>query len=186
MKQGEKGFTLIELLVAITVMVLIGNAAALATFQVSRGAEQNSDLVTAVGQVQNAGYWISQDTQMAQTVTTENLIAPDFLALNWIEESNGDEYQVVYTLETMPKSELKKLFRNQSINGEASIRTLVAQYINPHPEKTKCEFINGTLTLTVTAKVGNGSRTESETRTYQIIPRARRIVAMSGIYEKDV
>jgi hypothetical protein len=85
----------------------------------------------------------------------------------------------------MPKSELKKLHRNHYINGGASTTTLVAQYINPNPEKTKCEFINGILTFTVTATVGDGSLTESETRTYKVVPRARIIVAMSEIDEKD-
>ena len=173
MKQGEKGFTVIELIVAITIMALIGSGAGLAVFQVFRGAERNNDQTTAVRQVQNAGYWISQDTLMAQSVTTDNLSPPDFLVLSWIEENSGDEYQVVYTLETIPESELKKLHRNQSINGGATITTLVAQYIDLDPMKTKCEFTNGLLTLTVTATVGEGSLTESETRTYKIAPRAR-------------
>jgi len=184
MKQGDKGFTAIELLVAITITALIGSAAAVATFQVFTGAKRNNDRMTVIRQVQNAGYWISRDTQMAQSVTTDNLAPPDFLVLSWTEEASGDEYQVVYTLGNILESELKKLHRNQSVNGEASTTTLVAQYIDPDPKKTKCEFTNGLLTLTVTATVGNGSLTESETRTYKIVPRARIIVAMSGIDEK--
>jgi len=171
MKLGEKGYTYIELVVAITIAALVAGAATLAIFQVLKNTERSSNHMTTIRQVQNAGYWISCDTQIAQSVTADNLTSPDFLVLSWTEESSGDVYQVVYTLENMPESELKELRRNQSINGGASSTTLVAQHIDPDPEKTKCEFTNGTLILTVTATVGEGSRTDGETRTYEIVPR---------------
>jgi len=171
MKLGEKGFTLVELLVAITIIGLASGAASVAIFQIFRGTERNSNHMTAVRQVHNAGYRISHDTRMAQSVTTDNLTPPDFLVLSWTEGSSGDEYQVVYTLENMPESELKQLRRNQSINGGGSTTTLVAQYIDSHLEKTQCEFTNGTLTLTITATVGEGAPMESETRTYKLVPR---------------
>lgn len=170
MKPGEKGYTLIELLVAITIMALASVAAGAGIFQIFRNIERNNDHMTAVLQVENAGYRISRDAQMAENVTT-GLTLPEFLALGWTEQNSGDEYQVVYTLETVPGSELKKLHRNQSINGGATITTLVAQYIDLDPMKTKCEFTNSLLTFTVTATVGEGSLTESETRTYKIVPR---------------
>jgi len=168
MKLGEKGFTLVELLVAITIMVLASGAAGAAIFQIFRGTERNSNHMTAVRQVQNAGYWISRDAQMAQSV---NLTSPNFLMLSWTEANSGDEYQVVYTLENMPGSELKELRRNQSINGGGSTATLVAQYIDSDLEKTTCESANGTLTLTVMATVGEGAPMQSETRTYKLVPR---------------
>jgi len=68
MKLGEKGFTLIELLMVIAIVALIANAAAMSTFQVLRNTEGNRNKMTAVNQVQNAGYWISLDAQRAQTV----------------------------------------------------------------------------------------------------------------------
>jgi len=171
MKQGEKGFTNLELIVAIAIIALVGGATTAAIFQVFKSAERNNDHMTAVSQVQNAGYWISRDTLMAQSVTADNLTPPNFLVLNWVEESSGDEYQVVYTLENMPDGELKKLHRIRSINGGSSNTTLVAQYIDPNPEKTKCELANGVLSLTVTAMVSDHSPAESETRTYQVVPR---------------
>jgi len=172
MKLGEMGFTCIELVVAMTIMVLVGGAAGIATFQVLKGTEHNSNHMTAVRQVQNAGYWISHDAQMAQSVTADNLTPPAFLVLSWTETNSGDEYQVVYTLEDMPESELKELRRTQSINGGGGITTLVAQHIAPDLEKTKCKFTNGILTLTVTATVGDGAPMESETRTYKLAPRS--------------
>jgi len=171
MKLDEKGSTLIELVVAISIMTLVAGAATMAIFQVLKNTERNNNHMTAVRQVQNTGYWISRDAQMAQSVTAANLTSPDFLVLSWTRESSGDVYQVVYTLEDMPESETKMLLRNQSVNGGASSTTLVAQHIDPDPEKTKCEFTNGILSLTITANVNDGSWLESETRIYDIVPR---------------
>jgi type II secretory pathway pseudopilin PulG len=172
MKLGEKGFIYIELIVAMTIATLVVTATTMAIFQVMKNSERNSNHITAIGQVQNAGSWISRDTQMAQSVTTDGLPSPDFLVISWTDGDSGDEWQVVYTLENMSVSGLKKLMRNQSINGGENISTLVAQYIDPDSERTKCQFVSGTLSLTITAAVGNGSNMESESRTYQLVPRS--------------
>ena len=171
MKKGESGFTLIEVLVAIAITALIAfGGVATATQIISVNAKSNAHM-TAVNEVQNAGYWISRDTQMAQSVTADGLTPPEFLILSWTEDSSGDNYQVVYTLEDIPGSALKKLHRDQSINGGANELTLVAQYIDPASEKTKSEFTNGVLTLTITATVSTASPSGSETRVYRVVPR---------------
>ena len=92
MKPGEKGYTYVELLIAITVMALASLAAGAAIFQVFKNTERNNDRITVVCQVQNAGYWISRDAQMALSVsTTDNLSPPDFLGVNWTEwDDAGD------------------------------------------------------------------------------------------------
>ncbi|MFC1916009.1 type II secretion system protein J [Chloroflexota bacterium] len=171
MKLGEKGFFYVELVVALAITALVGSAVTAAIFQVFKGTEKSNNHMTAVRQVQNAGYWIGHDTRMAQSLTAENLTPPYFLVLNWTEVATSDEYQVFYTLENMSGSQLKKLHRNQSINGGGSTTTLVAQHIDPNLEKTKCEFTNGKLTLTITATVGEGAPRESECRTYKLVPR---------------
>ena len=170
MKIGEKGFTLVELLVAITIMVLATGAASTAIFQVLRNNQRNSDYMTVVRQVQSAGYWINRDAGMAQSVTV-NLTLPDFLILSWTEQNSGDPYEVTYILEDMPEGQLKKMLRNQSINGTDNTTTLVAQYIDPDPQKTSCNLTSGILTLTVTSTVSDGSLTQSETRIYKVVPR---------------
>ncbi len=173
MKPGEKGYTLIELLIAITIMAVASGAAGGAIFQVLRNTERNNDHMTAVRQVENAGYWISRDAQMSQSVnTTDTLTLPNFLVLSWTEYDTDDRYQVTYTLENMPEGGLKKLLRNQSVNGSANITSFVAQYIDSYPEKTSCNLTSGILNLTITATVGEGSLTQSETRTYKIVPRS--------------
>ncbi len=171
MKSGEKGFTLVELLVAVAIMVCVSTAAGAGIIQIQMNTERNSNHMAAVLQVQNADQQISQDAKRAQCITAENLTSPEFLILTWIDGDNGDEYQVTYTLEDMPENELKTMWRNQSINGTADTTMLVAQYIDSAPEKTSCNLTSGILTLTITATYGRGSKMESESRTYQVVPR---------------
>jgi prepilin-type N-terminal cleavage/methylation domain-containing protein len=171
MKLSEKGYTLVELLVAITIMALASSTAAGGIFQIIRTTERNSHHMAAILQVENAGNRMSYDIQTAQSVTTDNLIPPDFLLLSWVDSNSGDEYQITYTLEDMPGSALKELRRNQSVSGGANTASLLAQYIDSDPEKTRCELANGILTLTITATVGRGATMESETRAFRVVPR---------------
>lgn len=169
MKRSERGFTLIEILIATAIVTLITGAATMSIFQVVRGAERSNEHITAICQVQNAGYWVSRDVQRAQQVTTDNLTLPDFVIVTWTDWDSNDNHQVVYTLEDMSGSTLKKLQRSESINGGAPNTTFVAQYIDP--ERTNCEFVNGQLTFTVTATVSLGSLEKSETRVFEVLPR---------------
>jgi prepilin-type N-terminal cleavage/methylation domain-containing protein len=171
MKQDEKGFTLLELIITIAIMVLVSGAALAGIFQISKTTELNANYMTAVFQVQNAGYWIAHDTRMAQGLTTDNLTLPDFLILSWIEQGSCDKYQLTYTLENMAGSQLAKMLRNQYMNGVLITTTLVAQYIDPDNGNTRCEYDSGILSLNITATVDRGSSAEIETRSYNIVPR---------------
>ncbi len=171
MKSGEKGYTLVELLVAITIVAVATVAAGAGIFQIIRNTERHSSHMAVVLQVQNADHRISQDAMKAQIITADNLTPPDFLVFSWIDGSSGDEYRVTYTLEDMPGSALKELRRNQFINDSANTTSLVAQYIDSDPERTRCELSNGMLTLTITATMGRGATMESETGTCRIVPR---------------
>ncbi len=170
MKQSERGFTLIEVIVAIGIMALISWAATTAVFQVVTGTERTNEHIGAVYQVQNAVYWIGRDTQIAQSV---DLSPPAGfpLTLTWSDWDSGDKYQVVYSLEDMAGTGLKKLQRSYSVNGAAGETSIVARYIDHDPAKTKCEFTDGVLIFTVTASVSLGSQVANETRTFKIIPR---------------
>ncbi len=170
MKPHQKGFTLIEMAISIGIYTLIATALMISVFQLLTNTERNNDRITAIRQVQNTGHWISNDVQVSQDVTTDNLTPPDFLILGWTDMGSGDLYRVVYTLEDMPEGETKKMLRNQSINGGANTTTLIARYINPDPTKTKSEFSDGVFSLTVTANVST-VRAESETRIYTLAPR---------------
>ena len=78
MRQSEKGFTFVELMIAVTITVIVAGAASAVIFQIFRNTERNNDHITAVRRVQDAGFWISRDAQMAQSMTTDGLTLPEF------------------------------------------------------------------------------------------------------------
>jgi len=168
---NQKGFTLVELVIAISIATLVVAAAVAIWFQLTSVSARNSDYMAAYGHVQNAGYWFSRDGVQAQEVQADDpetpeiepddLLTPEIelLILDWVDWE-GVEHNVVYTLEGDP-GELRR-----TVDGGSPI--LVAQYIDPAPAKTSCTWDGETLTLEITAQVGDNSAT----RTYKAEPRA--------------
>jgi prepilin-type N-terminal cleavage/methylation domain-containing protein len=157
MKPGEKGYTLIELMIAITIMVVASGVAGAAIFQILRNTERNNDRITAVRQVQNAGYWISRDAQMAETVATDNLTLPDFLTLSWTEwDAAGDpiSHSATYFFEDLTDG-VGKFKRSHLSSAGASEQTLIAQYIYYDPNDvdatSKASYQSPVLTVQLTA-----------------------------------
>jgi len=170
---------MIEVVLAIALTGIITGGITMTIFQVFDGNTRTSNHMTAVRQVQNAGYWISHDAQMAQDVELEwqgeTPVDTKFpLNLTWAEW-DGTSHQVIYTLENMPggpkQLERQHLTYDAGGNEIGNETTIVAQYINPGVGNTSLRFTDGVLTLTVTAKVGTGSQEASETRVYEITPR---------------
>ena len=168
--KNQRGFTLIEMVMAIAITGLVMGAAAMTIFQVFDLNIRTSNHMIAVRQVQNAGYWVSHDGQMAQIVEPTEDSDGFPLTLTWTDWDSGDVYQVVYTLLLADN----KLQREHYTNLNPDATTFVAEYIDPDPLMTKCEFtdtdgdgVGDKLTLTVTATVG----AQSETRVYEVIPR---------------
>jgi len=147
--KNQKGFTLIELIVAIAITALIIGV--------------SSNHMKAVRQVQNAGYWISHDVQMAQSVVPAADADGFPLDVAW-KDWDTNLHEVTYTL-----LENGKLERTYRFNGETS-EILVAQYIESI-EVDPIPFSGTKLTLTVTASVGTWPQEENETRVYEIVPR---------------
>ena len=167
---NQKGFTLIELLVAIAITGLIIGVIGMSIFMIFNISARSDNHMLAVRQVQNAGYWISHDAQMAQQppVIVNDGGQLESIFLTW-EGWDNTWHEVTYTLED---TELKRSYWNDT--GEIS-EILVAEYIDT--DNTNCEFTdtdgddsNDTLFLTVTATV-SGRHEATETRVYEVIPR---------------
>ena len=160
----QRGFTLIDLLIAIAITSVITGGITTAIFQTFTVNARTSSHMTAVRQVQNAGFWISCDTQMAEEVEPSGATGFNPLTLTWTEWVDGTVNVVTYTITV--DDELK---RSHSEDGGAPIEMIVARYIDS--TNTSCQFTDGVLTVTVTAAVGDYPETVSETRVYEITPR---------------
>lgn len=174
MKQKKNGFTLVGLAVTLAIMSIIGSAAATATFQVVKSTGRTGNYLTAVRQVQNAGYHISHDAQMAESMITDNLTPPNFLVLNWTEQDydGGDPiyHSVTYFFEGLSGG-VGKLKRNHWSSAGASEETLIAEHIYYDPSdpenSSKAVYLSPELTIRLVALYEEAR----ETREYKVIRR---------------
>ena len=173
MRQAENGFSLIELLVVTAVVVLIAGAASMTVLQVVKGTESSNDRMTVGNQVQNAGYWISRDAQMAESLTVDNLTPADFLVLKWTDwsyDENSIYHSVVYSLEDISGG-IGKLKRTHQDSVGTDEQVLVAEYVYYNPSDpdntTEASYESGVLTLKLVAVFGDAE----EAREYKIYRR---------------
>ena len=173
--KNQRGFTLIEMLIALAIGGAIAAAGSMATRQVVTETVRNNNHEVAVRQVQNAGHWVTRDTQMAQTVVPDEDADGLPLTLTWQNFAGTNEYQVVYSLEEVGGVlKLKREhYTNRATNPDPDATNFIAKYIDSGPLKTVCSFSEPVLTFTVTATVGGGSLQDgSETRIFEIVHRA--------------
>ncbi len=165
--KAEAGLALAELLVAVLITSLIAGGVTMAIFQVVNGSASSTNQMSGIRQVQSAGYWVSHDAQMAQTVIPTG--ASGFpLTLSWTD-SGGNVYRVVYSL---VNGELQRDYHAYSTDGQevASQTSAVARYIDPTGSRSYFGA-DGVLVLEVTSVPGATSQAESKTGLYRIVPR---------------
>jgi len=154
----QAGFTLIEVMIAVAIMGIIGTGIMAVISQTIKENVRNRGQMTAIQQVENAGYWVTRDTQMSQTVSPDTADSSGFpLLLEW-EEWDGDEYKVTYSLIG------GELQRSLVKNAETAVQTIVARSVNAGSTLTKCDYTGSRLNFTITASTDG----VSETRTYSI------------------
>jgi len=160
MKRGEKGFTLLEVLIGVAIMAIVVGAVAMTVTTLLLNEGQAAGQNTALPQVQNAGYWISRDVQMARTVT---LGEPGvFLRLD-IPMDNNPEHD--YTIDYLFDGDKLKRQKHDSFGTS---ETFIAEYIDTsNTTFSALDADAGLWKLTVRA-----SRDETgATRSYEISQR---------------
>jgi prepilin-type N-terminal cleavage/methylation domain-containing protein len=163
-RKGQRGLTLVELVIVVALAGLVSIAITATAFQVFTFSARISNEMTAIRQVQQAGFWVSPDVMMAQDI--EPGVSSGFpLTLNWTDLETDDAHEVVYTLENMGNG-LERLVREHSVNGANPDTMVVAEYIDQAGTSFVADGDDG-FKLTVTATVGG----HSETRTYEVQPR---------------
>lgn len=151
-RRNQKGFTLIEIVIAVAIAGLVVAAAAAAVVQLIQSSDTTAHML-AVRQVQQAGYWLSTDALQAQTVTPPTGFP---LTLTW------NSHNITYTLE--PIDDLYELQRS-----DGATNMTVAKYLT---NTTNSSWNSIVLTFTVEASVMGARGRETETRTYEVTPRA--------------
>jgi len=170
MREDEHGFGTIELIVVLLIMSVIALGAMMTTLQVMRVTAQSDSHMTVLQQVQNAGFWISRDAQMADNVTSENLTGTNFLVLSWTEVDDSDNitnHSAAYFFEELSGG-IGRLKRNHSSSAGLNNETLVAQYISYEPadpvNTSNVSYTSPSLTVKLVAVFADAS----ETREYQV------------------
>ena len=157
---GQRGFTLIEMLMAIGAGAILMAAASYAILQVANTNTRNTLYMTAVRNAQSAGYWVSIDTEKANSVNADNNSATtDVLQLAWLDTDNLTEtHSSNFTLEG------STLYR--TIDGAG---TMVAEHISN--ASATYDATAQQMAFVVTSEVSSRNITAKETRTYEISPR---------------
>lgn len=152
----QKGYGLIEIVIILGLSGILATGITTFTVQtVTEGAKSNNRM-EAMMQVENAGYWIGRDVQMAANLTLgENAGFP--LQLVWTD-IDENECEVTYTLTD------GQIRRNLVKNDVETVQTFIAQSINTEPALTNCSYTDGLLTFNVTATRENSDFS----RRYQI------------------
>ena len=173
MRIPERGFTFIELAIGSAIAAVVSAASVLVLFQILRSNETNNDYVTSVRQAENAGYWISHDIKMAQSVTTDNLTSPDFLALAWTEWNDSGVptyHNVLYFFEGLTDG-IGTLKRSHTSSGGISEQTLIARQIYYNSANMSYTSRASSQGQVLTLKLTSLSDERLESREYQIIRR---------------
>jgi len=176
----ERGFTAIELIMVLAIIAIIAMGATMSVFQLITVSRQNNDISTAVRHAQNTGHWISRDTLMAESVTTDTLnINHAFITLNWTNYSAPEDkhnepphvvYHKVYYILRSSANSLYRIERNHvgfdkdgnEIENESAY---IADNINDIDYTWQTN--NGTWILTIVTEAGK----QNVTREYQVAPR---------------
>jgi prepilin-type N-terminal cleavage/methylation domain-containing protein len=141
LKKGEKGFTLLEVIVVAAITGLITSGIATAIFQTFTLSTRTSNHMVAVREVQEAGYWVSLYSYMANDIeiTGESGFP---IILRWIDFETNKKHRVVFSLEDEPGGGLRGSYYVDDVLDPLKTGQIpVFEYIKP--DETNCKLGGG-------------------------------------------
>lgn len=138
MHKDQRGFTLLELLITIALTAVITTAVTMAISQVFTGSTRSSNHMILVREVQEAGYWVSLYTYMANDMEITSCSGFP-LALHWIDFEENEEHDIVFSLDS---SGLRgSYYVDDVLDPVKTGRIPVFEFIDP--DKTNLKFAGG-------------------------------------------
>jgi type II secretory pathway component PulJ len=152
----QRGYGLIETIACLGLTGILATGACTFVIQTITESARTDNHMQATMQVENAGYWVSRDVQMAENLTLgEEAGFP--LQLVWVD-IDRNVYQVTYNVTE------GRIKRSLIENDEWATQTLIAENINAAPSLTHLSYTDGLLVFDVTSTCAN----VDVSRTYQI------------------
>lgn len=165
---SEYGYSLVSTIVAVAIMALLAAGIMTVIFQIYNVSSATTNHMVAIREVQNAGRWITRDTQAARIIETTGDSDGFPLTIKWYDQS-GNRYEVVYDI-SMDNQLIRQHYTNRSINPDPDSSKLIARYINP--STTSCNISqNDELIVNISAYVDTRLHAKTETRVYRVFPR---------------
>ena len=178
----QAGLTLIELITSLAITGLIATGVTTSIAQVMLFHDKPRDTAIASQEVQNCGYWISQDTLRAQVVQVgDDSDSADYEVLNlyWVgwERTDAQDYDYFDSYEVRYVYDSQKLWRHEQIKTEKYdpagqliniTENQKTTFVGEHITDLAISYDDNMLTVLVTASVGE----DQSQKTYEIAPRA--------------
>jgi len=134
---NQRGFTLIELLVVIAITAVISGGISTSIIQIINGNTRSSNDMTAVRQVHESGYWVSYDSQMAQSLSVNASAANGFpLTLTWTDWE-GIDYVSIYNINA-GRFERQRIEYNAGGTEIENTTSVIARFIDS--SSSACEL----------------------------------------------
>jgi prepilin-type N-terminal cleavage/methylation domain-containing protein len=125
----ESGFTLIELLISTAILAVVVAGLSLTINTIMNTYNIARDKSIAMRQVQNAGYWMTQDIQRVES-PPPNLSSFPIQMQCYTGDDLSDTVTIAYSIVT--EDEVNRIYK--SVNGGENM--LIADYIINTPDKT--------------------------------------------------